>query len=93
MENIKIAAFSIYLALVLIIYLLSKELNLFKTIIFSIIFLVIFSLIYVSIMHYINRNEKYEGLIYFFHALEVNVYYIITCIFLLVVNRFIKLKK
>ena len=93
MDNIKIAAFSIYLALVLITYLLSKELNLFRTIIFSIIFLVIISLIYVGIMHFINRNEKYEGLIYFFHALEVNVYYIITCIFLLVINRFIKLKK
>lgn len=93
MENwhlIELIILGVYILLVTITKFVYKKINIYKTILYSIFFLIFISIIFIITMRIIHRNEPYQGLIYFFYALEANAYYTFICIIFLIFHKIFK---
>ena len=66
----------IYILLVIGIKLFWKKITWEKSVLISIGFLILISVIFILTMRIIHKNEPYQGLIYFFYALGINISYI-----------------
>jgi len=92
MENkdIGFLVLGIYILIIILIKIIFKIINIPKLIIFSMVLFLLLSFSFVIYMHLINKNEKYQGLIYFFYAMEINIYYVMLSIASLLLFNFFK---